>query len=504
MVAISSFSEGDEWKMSIQLCIVILYIVLLFAISFYVKRRASKNPTEYLFAGRRFSTGLVAVSITGMAVGAASTVGVAESATTIGLAAGWYNAAWAIGAVIMGFVAAGKYRALNCTTIPELFERSYDKKARVISVIGLSLIMICITSLQYVAGGSILHALMPDIFSMRAGMITSAVVFIGITAIGGLWSSGLSNILSVTVIYLGIIYSMVRILIRDGGISGINAALPQADFGWFTPMGGLSFAVLIGWIIVMTTQAITAQGPVQIACGAKDVNAARKGYILGGILIFPVGFLCAVLGLAAKAQFPELNPTMALPQIIMSLDPFSSGMTLAALWAADVSTACTILLGAGTLVAQDIFKRFFKPDISQANYVKANRLIILIIGLGTLWLAFNAVGIVKVMLIGLSLTTAFTLVFLCTMFCPSLCRKNTAFWTTLVGIVGLVAWQLFPEVRVLPHVIYFEWLICIITLLVVRVVDKTPITLPTVKAEYAEETKPVQRVLPSGSVKTAN
>ena len=112
--------------MSIQLCIVILYIILLFAISFYVKRRASQNPTEYLFAGRKFSTGLVAVSITGMAVGAASTVGVAESATKIGLAAGWYNGAWAIGAIIMGFVAAGKYRALNCTTIPELFERSYD------------------------------------------------------------------------------------------------------------------------------------------------------------------------------------------------------------------------------------------------------------------------------------------------------------------------------------------------------------------------------------------
>lgn len=82
--------------------------------------------------------------------------------------------------------------------------------------------------------------------------------------------------------------------------------------------------------------------------------------------------------------------------------------------------------------------------------------------------------------------------------------QNTAFWTTLVGIIGLVAWQLFPEVRVLPHVIYFEWLICIITLLVVRVVDKTPITLPTIKAEYAEEPEPVQRVLPSGSVKTAN
>ena len=469
--------------MSIQLCIVILYIIFLFAISLYVKRRASQNPTEYLFAGRKFSTGLVAVSITGMAVGAASTVGVAESATKIGLAAGWYNGAWAIGAIIMGCIAAGKYRALNCTTIPELFERSYDEKARIISVIGLSLIMICITSLQYVAGGSILHALMPDIFSMHAGMIVSAVVFIGITTIGGLWSSGLSNILSVTVIYLGILYSMARVLLRDGGISGINASLPAMPFDWFNPFGGLTLAMLLGWIIVMTTQAITSQGPVQIACGAKNVKAARHGYILGGLLIFPVGFFCAILGLAAKAQFPSLNPTMALPQIIMSLDPFSSGMTLAALWAADVSTACTILLGAGTLVAQDIFKRFFKPDISKSSYVKANRLIILIIGVGTLWLAFNAVGIVKIMLIGLSLTTAFTLVFLCTMFCPSLCRKNTAFWTTLVGILGLFTWQLCPAIRVFPHVIYFEWIICIITLLIVRLVDKTPIKLPETKAD---------------------
>ena len=225
---------------------------------------------------------------------------------------------------------------------------------------------------------------MPDIFSMHAGMITSAVVFIGITAIGGLWSSGLSNILSVTVIYLGIIYSMVRILIRDGGISGINAALPQADFGWFTPMGGLSFAVLIGVDHRHDDPGHYGPGPRADRLRRQRRQRRPQGYILGGILIFPVGFLCAVLGLAAKAQFPELNPTMALPQIIMSLDPFSSGMTLAALWAADVSTACTILLGAGTLVAQDIFKRFFKPDISQANYVKANRLIILIIGLGTL------------------------------------------------------------------------------------------------------------------------
>lgn len=470
--------------MSIQLCIVVLYILLLFGVSFYVKQRASKNPTEYLFAGRKFGPGLVAVSITGMAVGAASTVGVAESATRMGLAAGWYNGAWSVGAIFMGLVAAGRYRSMNCTTVPELFERVYDKKARIISVIGLSMIMICITSLQYVAGGSILSTLMPELFTMHSGMIVSAIVFIGVTSIGGLWSSGLSNLLSVSIIYLGIVVSVIRIYLRDGGAAAIVTKLPAAKFAWFSPFDGITGVILLGWILVMTTQTITAQGPVQIACGAKDASSAKKGFILGGLLIFPIGFLSALLGIAALAESPTVNPTQALPKIIMSLDPFTSGLTLAALWAADVSTACTILLGAGTLVSQDIYKRFINPGVSPEKYVTMNRRIILLIGVATLWMAFNAVGIVKVMMIGLSLTTAFTLVFLSTLFAPGLCRKNTAFWTTLVGILALILWQLVPAIRFLPHVIYFEYLTCIITMLIVRVLDPEPID--TKKLEVKE------------------
>lgn len=115
--------------------------------------------------------------------------------------------------------------------------------------------------------------------------------------------------------------------------------------------------------------------------------------------------------------------------------------------------------------------------------MKSSRFIIFAVGLVTLWMAFNAVGIVKMMLLGLSLTTAFTLVFLATIFAPDLCRRNTAFYTTLVGLVGLLAWQLFPSVRVLPHPIYFEWIICTITLLIVRVVDSEPITPPALKKD---------------------
>ena len=260
-------------------------------------------------------------------------------------------------------------------------------------------------------------------------MLMSAVVFIGITLIGGLWSSGLANIVSVTLIYLGIIYSCVESVMQVGGWQVLKMQLPQAEM-MVNPLGGVSIVAIISWFVVMITQAVTAQGPVQIACGAKDEKTARKGFLLGGLLIFPIGFLCAVLGLVAKVMFPEIpleKAALAMPKVIMSLNPVASGATLAALWAADVSTACTILLGAGTLFSQDIYKRFINPQVSDESFVKINRVIILAVGLVTLWFAFNAAGILKTMIAGLSMTTALTCIFFFTVFAPGLCRKSSAF-----------------------------------------------------------------------------
>ncbi|CUH94687.1 putative membrane protein [Propionispora sp. 2/2-37] len=460
--------------MSIQLVIIVAYIFVLFGISMYVKRRTA-NSSGFLFAGRRLTIPLVAANIAGTALGAASTIGVSENAFQFGIAAGWYNVAWAAGAVSMALVAAKKYRELNCTTIPELFERYYDKKGQIVAVIGMITIQLVITSLQYIAGGAILSSLLPDIFSLEGGMITSAIVFIGTTILGGLWSSGLSNILSVSLIYAGICVSTVTIVIRQGGLGTIAAALP-AGTDWFGPLGGFGLMTVAGWFAVMMTQTITAQGPVQVACAATNGSVAQKGFLWGALLMLPIGFLCAIMGLAARAVHPDMQATLAMPYMIMGLEPVVSGLTLAALWAADVATACHILLAAGTLFTQDIYKRFFQPGISDAKYTLVNRYAILILGLMTLWLAFNAVGIVRTMMIGLSLTTAFTLVFLFTMFAPKFCRKNSAFYTTVAGILVLVAYQFIPAVRALGHPIYLEWIICLITFFGTYLVDRTPIS----------------------------
>ena len=86
--------------MSTSLVILILYIVALFAISWYAKTRSEGDNENFALAGRRLSAPLICVTIIGLAVGGASTIGVSEHAFRVGLSAGWYTIAWALGAIV--------------------------------------------------------------------------------------------------------------------------------------------------------------------------------------------------------------------------------------------------------------------------------------------------------------------------------------------------------------------------------------------------------------------
>jgi SSS family solute:Na+ symporter len=455
--------------MNIPLIIVLIYIGALFAISAYARKLAASGSEGFILAGRQLTTPLIAVTITGLAIGGASTIGVAEQAYSVGLAAGWYNVAWGAGAIITGLVVAKKYRKLNISTIPELFERLYDTKGRVLCVLSQMLIMLVITSLQYVAGGAILASLLPEVFTLKTGMIVSAFVFVGITFIGGMWSAGLSNILNVALIYLGTAVAAIASIINQGGLSTIAIKLPK-EVPYLHLTDGLGFIAIASWFAVMITQTLSLQAPVQIACGAKDEKHARRGFLWGGILMLPIGFLAAIMGIAAKVAYPDIVATMALPNIIMSLNPIIAGITLAALWAADVSTACNLLLGTSTLFVQDIYKRFINPGADDKKLMGMNKITILVMGALTFGLALTVVGILKTLLVFLSLTTAFTVIILFSFFLPGLCRKNSAFITIAAGIVVLLLWQFAPAIRVLPHVIYLEWIVCVVTFLAVAVI----------------------------------
>lgn len=466
----------------IPLTIVIVYIVLLFILTWLTRRLSWGGMVAYLLAGRGLPFWVVAPLLTGLAIGGASTIGVAESAYTVGFSAGWYNAAWAAGAILVGLVAARRYRNLEVATLPELFERHYNVSGRILGVIGQLLLQIVITSLQYVAGGAILSSLLPDAFSFQSGMLVTALVFVGITLIGGFWAAGLTNIINVTLIYTGVILGAALVVGKVGGLGELVAKLPAGHPGF--DLGAIGGGLILAWFIVMCTMTFSVQSVAQISFAAKDAASARRGFILAGLIILPVGFISAVIGMAATVLHPGIIPTEALPRTVLSLSPVVAGLVLAGLWAADVSTASALLVGSATLVVGDLIKRFFVPDLNEKGERVISRLAVLVLSLVTYFLAVSVTGILNTLLIGLTLTTAYTLVTLTTLFCPRLCRRSHATWTLSMGMTALALWLFIPGIPAffkglsLPHPIYFCWTVSLITFILVAIIDNRAIKRP--------------------------
>lgn len=464
---------------TIPLAVVALYIVALFGVTWWARRLNTRGGlVGYLLAGRQLPSGVGAALLAGLAVGGASTIGVAERAYSVGLSAGWYNAAWSAGAFVMGLGVARRYRQMEVTTLPELFERHYSVGGRVLGVVGQLAIQVVVTSLQYVAGGAILHSLVPGAFSFHTGMMITAVVFVGITLIGGFWAAGLTNVINVIVIYVGIILGAALTVSKLGGLSALTARAPAGYPGF--DLWAVGPGLIAAWFIVMVTMVHSTQSVIQVGFAARDGRSASRAYLLGGALILPVGFISAIIGMAAAVLHPGIIPAKALPNVVLDLPPLAAGVILAGLWAADVSTASALLMGSATLVCGDIIKRFFAPSMTPAREQLVCRVTIALLSVVTFLLALTVSGILKALLVGLTLSTAYTLLVVMTLYFPRICRRSAATWTLATTMGALALWLAAPASwRLLPHPIYFTWLVSLVTFFAVAIIDRRRIEGPS-------------------------
>jgi len=131
-----------------------------------------------------------------------------------------------------------------------------------------------------------------------------------------------------------------------------------------------------------------------------------------------------------------------------------------------------------------LIKRFWFPDLSEKGERIVSRIAVLVLCVFTYLLAISVRGILQTLLIGLTLTTAYTLIVLMTLFWPKICRRSHAVWTLCMAMMALAVWLLLPKVPAffarwsLPHPIYFCWIVSLITFILVSLFDRRRIQAP--------------------------
>ena len=101
----------------IPLIIVLVYIGVLMAISVIISKKQKKDGEAFLLYKGKNNAIITAVTVAGLAIGGASTIGIAENAVSDGMSAGWYNVAWASGALAAAYFVISKFRKSGFNTI---------------------------------------------------------------------------------------------------------------------------------------------------------------------------------------------------------------------------------------------------------------------------------------------------------------------------------------------------------------------------------------------------
>lgn len=459
--------------MSVALTVMVIYMVFIIGLAVLVTKRQKKKDTKaYLLAGQSLPWYLVAVMVTGIAVGGASTVGVAEQAYTAGLSASWYTIAWSCAALVFGLLISNKIRKYNIITVSGLINQIFGKRDGLIASLMQILLMFGINAAQIVAGGAILSSLMPEIFDMQLGMIVSTLVYIAISFFGGYLGASVTNFVNVIVIYVGLILGVVYSVYHFGGWQVINTTLPAGDH-WYNMVSGVGPAVIVGWIVTMILTAPPNQTLFQVSAAAQNEKSASKGFIVAAVLMAFPGVLAALIGIIAASQLQGLeSAAMALPTLAMTFPPVVSGIMLSGLWAADVSTAIGLLLGVSTIITRDIVVANSQKTLSDQQQIVISKIILVAIAVLSLLVALGVESIIDFLMQLMTLYTPYALIILAVFYCPKLLRKSTCIATVLAGAVVMVLWAVVPTLAQTISAIYVTLPLCSIVMLLCYLFDK--------------------------------
>lgn len=479
--------------MNIALIIVVVYMLLLLFVAWASTTfQRNKSAEAFLLAEKKLSWPLVGVMIAGIAVGGSSTVGIAQNAYTTGISAGWYDVAWAAGAIIVGFALASHMRQCEYDTINKMLGCVFGESFSLVSTCIQVIINTVIIALQIIAGGTILTALMPDVFSLELGIIVSAVMFGLISFVGGLMAASLSNVVNIAVIYIGLTVGVIATVFHFGGFETINMALPAGMSGdgshWYSLVSGMGLAAIVAWFVTMIIDAVPNGGVIQNIIAARSPEDARKGTIFAGILMIPAGFMSAIFGIVAAAYFPGLESSaMALPSVVMELPSWVAGILLAGLWAADVSTATGLMMGVSTMVSEDVIFKYFYKGVSRKMRLRISRGVCLAVIIISYVAATQVSNILNALMSALTLFAPYAILMTAMFLFPKTVKRSTGWITLVFGMVTYIVVQLIvPEWRILGQAIYTVTLMSLIGFALSQL-DKRPAPTENLKKKKASK-----------------
>lgn len=385
--------------------IIAAFFAVSLGIGIYVARDNETNPSSYFAAGRSMPWWLLGVSMVATTFAADTPLLVTDIVRTDGVAGNWVWWAFLLTGLLTTFVYSRLWRRAGLLTDLEFYEIRYSGAAAVflrgfravylglifnVAVLGavclagvkLGAVLLGLEPWETLAIASVVTLVYSVLGGLRAVILTDLFQF-GLALLGSLWAAwyvlglpevgGLDNLLSNGVVrqHMDLFPSFDH---TDAVLTLL--VLPLAVQWWATwypgsePGGG-------GYVAQRILAAKTEKDAMGASLFFNVAHYALRPWpwiiiALASIVVFPD--LASLQEAFPNIDHDVIKDDIAYAAMLRLLPAGLAGLVVASLIAAFMSTLSTHLNWGASYLTNDLYKRFFRPDASDAELVWFGRI----------------------------------------------------------------------------------------------------------------------------------
>jgi len=375
----------------------VLYLVGMIAIG-GVAWRKTRTLSDFVLGGRRLGGIVTALSAGASGMSGWLLLGLPGAFYLLGLNQIWIAIGLSIGAYLTWTIVCPRLRrfserADNALTLSDYFEARFDDNSRLLRIVCASVILVFFTI--YAASGLVSGALLFGTTfgaSYHAALWLCAAIIVSYTFLGGFLAVSWTDVVQALLMLLALVMVPVAAVQEIGGwqstIGHIGALSPGhlSAFSGLTTIGTMS---MLAWglgyfgqphiLARFMAMKSAAEMPVARAVGMWWMIISLYGAMISG-------FVAVAYFQAEPLDNPETS-FISLARLLFN--PWLSGVFLAAVLAAIMSTADSQLIVSTSALTKDFYRPFLRPNASQRELIWVGRAGVIVIALLALWIASN-------------------------------------------------------------------------------------------------------------------
>ncbi len=419
-----------KWN-QLDLWIVIVYLLLMFALSLWHRRFASKNLENFFLGGRKIPGWLNGISYTAALVSPDAATGYGGLAVVTGaFISWWYLSRFGLALFIGGVLFAACWRRLNLFTSLEFYDLRFPSKPAAAMRLWIA-IRTSLIAMPAWTGITLLAAfkIMGPAFGLSKLETLCLVVPVSFLFVffSGYKGVVISNLIQMSIFFVGTVTLAILTLLHFGGPVAMTHTLSQSlgathpEVLQMVPPArhevfplAAAMAWLFGQSIGYGGDAAPMGGAMegQRILSTRSPSEALTMYVVAALTMFLLLLLVTLPCISATVLWPELRNTGADRELVYGrlmksiLPAGAMGLLVAAMMAATMSVVGDNLNFGSQVLVNDIYRRWFVRKASEKHYMLIGKLGMALIIAISIAVVFNVSIITDVAIFMLQLSAA--------------------------------------------------------------------------------------------------